>query len=120
MAILFLSVAIVAIFRVFIYSLDRLDYLSVRLYAHLLLDNHMALIERDLRANNRLPLKLNNLDRVNIDQKTINFNENLKISELADVNDTFALELSMKWTQQGKEFTLTRSSYITDFGHWAK
>ncbi|MBU4333912.1 MAG: prepilin-type N-terminal cleavage/methylation domain-containing protein [Candidatus Omnitrophica bacterium] len=113
-----LSLGIVIIFKGFIVSLDRLSYLTNRLYATTLLDNRITAIERMLRVYETLPFDLNRKENINVGAKEIEFRQRMSISEVDDFADVFELDLSLLWDSGEKEMILSRSAYISDFEYF--
>ncbi|HBG62529.1 MAG TPA: hypothetical protein DDX37_11970 [Candidatus Omnitrophica bacterium] len=113
-----LSLGIVIIFKGFIVSLDRMNYLTNRLYATTLLDNRITAIERMLRVYETLPFELNRKEKLNVGAKEIEFRQRMNISEVEDFADVFELDLSLLWDSGGKEMILSRSAYISDFEYF--
>lgn len=113
-----LSLGIVIIFKGFVVSLDRLSYLTNRLYATTLLDNRITAIERMLRLYETLPFELNRTEKVNVGSKEIEFRQRMSISEVDDFADVFELDLSLLWDSGKKELILSRSAYISDFEYF--
>jgi len=111
-----LSLGIVGIFRTFIFSLDRMRYLTNRLYASMILDNHVITIERMLRAYKALPTDLEPWEGLDTGLKERNYRQKMNISQVDDLNDIFQLDLSISWMEGGHEVRLQRSSYISDLG----
>ena len=113
-----LSLGIVIIFKGFITSLDRLSYLTNRLYATTLLDNRITGIERMLRLYETLPFELNRKEKVNVGSREIEFRQRMSISEVDDFADVFELDLSLLWDSGDREMILSRSAYISDFEYF--
>ena len=110
-----LSFGIVMIFKTCIVSLDRLSYLTNRIYATTLLDNRIAIIERMLRVYKILPFELNRKEIINVGSKKIEFSQKMSLGEVEDFADVFKLDISLIWDEQNKEMRLSRSAYISDF-----
>ncbi|VAX35345.1 hypothetical protein MNBD_UNCLBAC01-28 [hydrothermal vent metagenome] len=113
-ALIILSVGLVTILKAFVTSVDRMSHLTNRLYATTLLDNHIVSIQRTLRAHNTLPLSLED-ERMMTGAKETLFRPKLNISEIADFNEIFKLEVLLTWQEGHNLRQLSRSAYLVDF-----
>lgn len=113
--IVILSTGIVMIMKSFIVSVDRMSYLNSRLYAHIMLDNRLAIIQRRLRVFNSLPLDAGKHEKVSIGAKVVEFKPTINISEVEEFKDIFLLDLTMNWEEGSKDFKLSRSALVSDF-----
>ena len=109
------SLGIVMIFKAFHTSLDKISYLTNRLYATTILDNRISDIERMLRAYKALPIDLNQQESINVGGKFIEFKEAMEINEVEDFPNVFKIDLSLIWEEGNREVSLSRSAYISDF-----
>ncbi len=110
-----LSVGIVSILKVFIFSLDQLSYLGNRVYATLALDNKMVQMSRVLQAYNTLKMNdISNGERIDTGAKEIDFKEEFKISDIAGYSGLFLLDSSIAWDDKNKHLHLSRSMYLSN------
>ena len=110
-----LSFGLVMIYSSLLASLDRMDYLTHRLYAHHVLENRIASVERILRSYKALPFELDQKEIINVDNKEMALNLETMINQVDNFLDTFELNVSVNWTQHNREIHLRRSAYISDF-----
>ena len=115
-ALIILSVGIVAIFKTFTVSIDHLNHLTRRLYATTILDNHISSTERVLRAYQALPFELEQSEELDFGIRKIDFKKKLHISDIEDFNEVFKLDISLSWEEPNREVRLQRSAFIADFG----
>ena len=108
------SIGFVAIFSTFFSSLERIERMTQRIYAHTFLDNRISEIERILRVQQALPLEMNRKTTADIGFKKIDFNEDLKISAVEDYADVFQVDLKFAWKDKDHDYQLSRSAYISD------
>lgn len=111
-----LSTGLVGIFKTFIISLDRLNYMTNRLYAIQLVDNRISEIERALKIFNTLAHDLNYKDQIDVGAKSIHFEQALDFKEIEGLADLYAVDLSMSWKEGPYQRQVSQSAYITNFG----
>lgn len=111
-----LSVGITAIMKTYIYSLDRMNYLSNRVYATLLIDNHVAKIERILKVYNALPMTLPPNQEIDQGGKKLDFKQEMQISAVEDQQDVFQLIVRGQWIEGERPKNIFRIAYLADFG----
>lgn len=114
-ALVIFSVGIVAIFKSFLLSLDYMSHLTNRMYATVSLDNRIDEIQKMLRMYNALPLDMPESKKELIGYKQVEFIHSLRISEIEEFVDIFQIDLSVNWNEEGREISLLRSAYISDF-----
>ncbi len=115
LAVAILSAGIVGVFRSYLISLDRMTLLTNRLNATIVLDNQITSMERTLRAFNALPFELDPVEKVQVGAKLVEFNKQVDISQVAELQDIFELNLTLSWTEKGREVRLNRSAYLSNF-----
>ena len=108
------SVGIVGIFKTFLISLDQLNYLTDRLYASIILDNHITAIEHMLKVNRALPLETPASETLQIGRRKVIFDQKLTLSAVEDFIDTFKLALTLTWKEGTHQKHLSRSAFIHD------
>ena len=117
-ALVILSVGIVAILKSFIVSLDQLSYLTNRFYATTLLDNRVAQMERTLIAYNTLSLdELALTETVRVGSKKIDFKQQVTIEEVKNFPELFELNVTVSWKENNRDIKLARACYLTKVGH---
>ncbi|MDP8213352.1 MAG: type II secretion system protein [Candidatus Zapsychrus exili] len=109
------SVGIVMIFKSFLISLDRMNYLTNRLYATTLLDNRIERIDRFLKVYGALPFDEQQVREVDVGGKKVGFKEYVSIGEIEDFVEVFKLDLKLSWKENNKELNISRSKYISEF-----
>ena len=119
-AVAIFSVSIVAIFSIFIASVDRINYLNRRLYAMNILENRISEIGTMLRVYKALPFDMTRIDTVDICRRKISFKEHMDIQEVEDYVEVFKLDLSLTWPSDEGDRSLSRSAYISDFQYLDK
>ena len=110
-----LSAGLTMIYKTLIASLDRMNYLTNRLYADNLIDNRIAVIERMLRSYKALPFEVAQKEAVNIGRKELEFKQETLITEVENFLDVFQLDLTVGWQERDHQVSLKRSAYIADF-----
>lgn len=114
-ALVILTGGLVAVFRVFISSLNQINHLNNRLYASVILDNRIAEIERNLRIYKTLPFALEQGYSVDVGGKTVEFQQEMQISAIDEFVEIFNIHLTLKWNESNREASMSRSSYLSDF-----
>ncbi|HNV24443.1 MAG TPA: prepilin-type N-terminal cleavage/methylation domain-containing protein [Candidatus Omnitrophota bacterium] len=115
-ALMIFSLGVIALFRSFVIALDRMEYLTHRIYASILLDNRMEKAIRMLRVYQALPVDVQRFDRVDVGPKKINFEQVLYVKPVEDFSDIFQVDISMKWNQRRRVMSMSRAAYLADFG----
>lgn len=110
-----LSVGIVGVYQALFKSLDLMSRLNSRLYANILLDDQIATVERRLRAYKTLPTEMPAMQEVSVGVKTINYEPQLRISEVDQYTDVFRIDLIYAWTDNKRQVQMERSAYVSDF-----
>ena len=110
-----LSVGLVFIFKIFIFSVDHLSRLANRLTMTVLLDNRLIAIDRYLKAYNALPVDLPREETVDVGFTSLKYTQEVKLKEIAGFNDIFELEVALNWTDHGRTTELRRTKYLSDF-----
>ena len=108
------SVGIVGIFKTFIISLDQLNYLTDRLYASIILDNHITAIEHMLKVDRALPLETPASETLQMGSRKVVFEQELVLSAVEDFIDTFKLDLTLTWKEGTHQKHLSRSAFVND------
>ena len=108
------------ILKVLLTSLDRLSYLTNRLYASTVLDNRISEIGRMLKIYKALPMELENIEKVDVRGKNIEFKQNIKINEVDEFVEIFEIDLSVNWQEGNRDVSASRSAYISDFEFLSK
>ena len=112
LAMVILSGGLVAIFKTFLISLDRINYLTHRLYASNSIDNRLLLIERALRARHVLPFEMEHVERVNMGSHVVDFRESLFLSAVDGLDHIFACDCIFSWDQRGETKKISRSTFL--------
>lgn len=112
------SMGIVAVFKTFTISLDRINHLTNRLYVTTLLDNRIFEVNRMLRVYDALPFDLNHSVTLDVGNQKLTFKQDMILKEVEDFSDVFEMSLSFTWMEAERKRTLSRSSYICHF--WPK
>lgn len=115
LAVAIFSAGMVGVFRTLVVSLDRLSLLTNRMYANLILENQISGMERALRTLGSLPFELNPQQEVQIGARTVIFQKTTDIRQLKELNDIFAVTLSLGWEERGKKVSLSKSAYLANF-----
>ena len=110
-----LSLGLVMIYSALLTSLDRMSYLTNRLYAHHLLDNRIAALERMLRSYKALPFDVDQQETINVGNKNIEFTQQTIIKEVDNFLDVFQVDLTLTWMEKQRQLRMMRSAYISDF-----
>jgi prepilin-type N-terminal cleavage/methylation domain-containing protein len=111
-----LSIGITGIMKTYLFSLNRLSYLSNRLYASLTLDNHIAKIERMLKVYDALPMTLPQTAQVDMGMRSIELKQEMNIKSVEDHLDIFQLTVNAQWIESGHPKSISKISYLADFG----
>lgn len=114
-ALVILTSGLVAVFKIFISSIDQLNHLTNRLYATTVLDNRIVKIERDLRVFKILPYELDQAEKVDVGPKEVEFSQEMQLSAIDEFSDIFALDLTLKWKEANRNISMSRSIYLADF-----
>lgn len=111
-----LSAGIVGLYKILLSSLDRMDYLTHRIYATILLDNKISRIERMLRVYKALPVNLPREEKADVGSRLLTFQQEVNISEVEDLLEVFRVDIGLTWSEGGRSIHLGRSAYIADYG----
>ena len=79
-----------------------MDYITSRLYAHVMLDNRIALAQRNLNLRHVLPLQSSPEVEVKRGFKTLSFNEKINIFQIEGLPEIMLVDLSYQWKQNSK------------------
>ena len=109
-----LSVGIVGVYQALFQSLDHMSRLTSRLYANILLEDQLAVIERQLRAYKTLPTETP-VQEIDVGVQHVNFEPQLIIGEVDQFTDVFKIELEYTWLERNRQNRLGRSAYLSDF-----
>lgn len=109
------SLGFVSLLNVYRVSIDRMNHLTNRLYAQVVLDNRLIAIEQSLRAYRTLPLDIQARDEVTIGSKTVSFDQSVRISAVDDFLNMFSVGISVSWREGRESRSLTGSRYISNF-----
>lgn len=109
-----LSVGIVGVYQALFASLDHMSRLKGRLYADILLEEQIAVIERQLRAYKTLPME-NPVQEIDVGVAKISFEPQLVIGEVDQFTDVFKIDLEYVWIDRNRQNRLGRSAYLSDF-----
>lgn len=115
LAVVIFSLGMVGIFRTLIVSMDRMGLLTTRLYANLALDNQIANFERTLRNFNSIPFELNPKEIIDTGSGQIEFDKKSVIEQLPELNDILSMDVTLSWSEKGRQMQLTKSAYISNF-----
>ncbi len=115
LAVVIFSAGMVGVFRTLLVSMDRMSLLTNRMYANLVLENKISEMERSLRTHNSLPFELNPQEHVPVGPRTLVFNKRTDIRQLKNLNDIFAVTLTLSWQDSRKDVSLSKSAYLANF-----
>ncbi len=111
-----LSTGIIAILQSFLKSLDYIKHINNRMYAIVLLDDRTDTIQRMLNVYKTLPMSVPEDDReYSTESRRLEYDKELRISEINDFMDIFQLDISVSWKEGGRNIRLSRQSYLSDF-----
>lgn len=114
-AVAILTLGVTMILRSYIISMDRMTYLTNRLYALNHLEDRTAVIERKLRALKTLPIDMSHFYSIGATNDIFEATENVEFSSVEDFVEVFELDLSISWQEHGLKKQLLRTAYIADF-----
>ncbi|MBF0570108.1 MAG: prepilin-type N-terminal cleavage/methylation domain-containing protein [Candidatus Omnitrophica bacterium] len=114
-----LSAGLVAIYRAFFIGVDYLDHLSRRLCALDLIDNRVAVIERDFRALKDVDVGALN-ETVVLNSHPVDFTYHIQLKPVGQLLSVFQLDISLSWQERGREITISRSAYFSGAGSLEK
>ncbi len=114
-AVVIFSVSVVAIYRSYILSLERMNYLTRRLYATVLLDDRLVRLERILRAYQVLPVDIEKTIKIDVADRPAEFQQRVQFQEVEDYADIFQTDLTLSWQEGEREISVSRAAYISDF-----
>ncbi|MBF0523198.1 MAG: hypothetical protein HQL24_09105 [Candidatus Omnitrophica bacterium] len=120
MALMIFSLGVVVIFKSFLISLDRMEYLTDRVYISTALDNRLEKIAQMLKVYKALPAQTQQFDKIDVGSRQITVEQTIDIKTVEDFVDVFSLDVTLKWNKKSKTMQLSRSAYITDFGEVGK
>ncbi len=113
--VLILSFGLLAVYRTFMLTLDQMTRITNRLYANTIIDNRVALIERKYRLYNTFDLDMNYKESVDVGYKIIDFKQNIAFSQVENLPDLFKLDIDLNWKERDRDFSVSRSAYISNF-----
>lgn len=116
MAVVILSIGLVAIYKAFFLSLDYSNHLTLRLNANVLLDEKISYIEYLFKEYQQLPLgNTQELERVVIHNKQVDFIYEIDFTSVDGLNNIFQLDISLSWAEGERKIRLSRSVYIFSY-----
>lgn len=107
-----LSVGLVAIYRAFFIGLDQLNHLSYRLYALNLLEQKIAVVEKDFRSLKDFdigPLA----ETVVINNHPVDFQYAITLVPVENLLSVFRLDIGLSWSEKGRSVSVARSAYFS-------
>ncbi len=107
-----LSAGLVAIYRSFFSAINYLDHLSTRLYAHNLMENRIATIERDFRSLKDFDIGVFSEDAL-INNRTVTFHYAVNLKPVGTLLSVFELEIVLSWQEHGRPASLSRTAYFS-------
>ena len=113
MALVILSTGIISIYRAFFVSLDIINHISYRLEGLHLLNEKIAQIERDVAFDKQIPFgSKKDIDIKTINGKNVNFEYNLDLKSVENIERLAELTLTLKWTEHGRQVQINRTLYL--------
>lgn len=111
-----LSIGIVGIYRALLLSLDYQGELSQRLYAINLLENEIALLENEYKANGAIPAgEDGKIIEVELDHRTVPFVLSISSGFVQSIEGLMPIEAVLTWPQRGRSITLKRTTYLVNY-----
>ncbi|MEI8011019.1 MAG: hypothetical protein WCI27_00870 [Candidatus Omnitrophota bacterium] len=112
LTVVILSGGLVAIYRSFLSGIDYLDRLSTRVYAINLLENRMAVVEKDFRSPKDFDIGLLDEEFV-INHHPVMFHYKVDLKPVGTLLSVFELEMEITWRDHGRVTTLSRTAYVS-------
>jgi len=108
-----LAFGLVAIYQAFFTSLDYLDHMTYRVHAMILIDNKIEMIQEQLESQGRINLEsLDELYSARINNRDINYEYEMSVREIEDVDDVYQINLLIKWKERNRAIKVSRTVYI--------
>ncbi|MBF0484434.1 MAG: hypothetical protein HQL25_06980, partial [Candidatus Omnitrophica bacterium] len=106
---------LVIVMRSFLVSLERMSYLTNRIYAFETLENRLASYEKLLRIYNALPFELEQSEAVLTGAKRIDIKQRTEIKAVEDLSDVFQIGLNVSWLEGSNTKHIFQTRYISNF-----
>ena len=110
-----ISFGLVAIIQSFLISIDRMNYLTNRLYAMISLDDRIENIERMLKVHNALPFDADKSDVMRVGAKDVSFFHRVDIREIDNLSDIFQIDLVVSWEEINGKKSISGATYVANF-----
>jgi len=107
-----LSLGILAVYQSFFKSLDYLNHMTYRLHALNILSNKIELVQKRLEVSGEIALNEPTPAIVSINGKTVEFQQDVQISDVHQLKNIYRLDVTLSWQESGRNITLSRSCYI--------
>jgi prepilin-type N-terminal cleavage/methylation domain-containing protein len=113
-ALAIVSLGIVAILKVFVISLDRLDYLGNRLYATTLLDHTLVETSRYIRGGNMSSFSLlSSPEDIDVGARSISFKREVIVEDIKDFEGLALVRAHIMWPEDNRTIELSRFAYLS-------
>ncbi|MBF0479845.1 MAG: prepilin-type N-terminal cleavage/methylation domain-containing protein [Candidatus Omnitrophica bacterium] len=116
-AVVIIAGGLVVVIKSFLVSLDRMSYLTNRIYAFENLENRLASYEKILRIYNALPFELEQAETLQTGAKHIDFKQHCDLHAVDDFPDLFQIGLTESWLEGGVSKNISQTRYIANFGN---
>lgn len=115
-----LAGGLVLVYRAMLTTLDHQDYLIARLYAGQLLDDRIAVIEREYDDTAERPVLIGpEVYRAVLNNQPFTFIMTAEYATVADLEDVSELRVVLSWNERGRPFQMTRAVYVSALSSWA-
>ncbi len=109
-----LATGMVMIYKAMLLSLDYQDYLTQRLYGANLLENKIAVIQRDFQYEKTMSFSSKGeFQGAVLNNKRMAYQFSYVLSNIGTLKNLFQLDVILSWMDHGRSFSLTKSIYIS-------
>ena len=108
-----ISLGMTAVFRTFIFSLNKLEYLTTRIYAEFALERKISSLQRDYKAYRTLPFDFEPTDKTLLSgSSSIDIQQHMDVQPVKPFPDLLSVKCALEWNQNGQNVHLDKEAYI--------
>lgn len=112
LTVIILSVGLVALYRSFFSAVNYLDHLSTRLYAFNLMEDRIAVIERDFRSLKDFDIGPLQQEAV-VNNRPVLFQYAVDLKPVGTLLSVFELDIVLSWQEHGRSVSISRTAYFS-------
>lgn len=110
--VIILSMGITGIYRALLFAVDMLDHITNRLYAHILLDNKLVVLQQMFLDNQDIFSLQNHVDSIDINNRRRTFQYVFSVQGVEHVNDLYTVAVRVHWQERNKQVGISRTACL--------